>query len=285
MELRGSDGYGIAFERSGGYLLVNTWSRSARAGVVYFTKVGEQSANGIEAHLGKLGDVSVRFKPTGPVRRLSGYPDGCERTARKGVFLGAIDFHGELDYTQVTTDRANGTLTTSRGDCDTFDRPGTRGRLGAPLGNLVPTEVGLFANRSDRHQSAHFECSEGQGSDLDPFGPGPPDRRYFEVSASERYRGISIVRLAKASSDDPATFTFNSALTAASVAPPPPFAGTASLTRPNRKAWGSWTGSLNVDLPGAPDTPLAGPGFKANMDFYDYERALGMARMDSFHLP
>lgn len=54
----------------------------------------------------------------------------------------------------------------------------------------------------------------------------------------------AIKGVAVGTSDDPATFTFNNALT---------------------------SGDLTASFPGAPNVPLWGPGFTATMNFYRYE--------------
>ena len=47
---------------------------------------------------------------------------------------------------------------------------------------------------------------------------------------------------------------------AATVKPPAPFSGTGAFDTPSL-----WTGSLQVDLPGAPNTVIAGPGWSASL--------------------
>jgi hypothetical protein len=165
--------------------------------------------------------------------------------------------------------RAKGEVIVSRGDCDTFDRAFPP--QPPPQTRLVPTEVGLFARQLSKTSAVRFECSEGPGSDLAPIGATDPDRRYFKASLDEQRGRIFISRSLKGVSDDPSTFTFNRALTSATVAPPPPFIGTATLERESRKQRGSWTGDLTAPLPGAATVALAGPAFTATMNFYRYE--------------
>lgn len=244
-------------------------ARRPGAEVDYLTFVAVPAKNGIQANLGSLGAVSVRFKASGPQKRLPNLPEGCYRARSRGVFVGKIDFHGEEEFTEAAASRAKGEVIVSRGDCDTFDRP-SRSQP-APRARLVPTEVGLFARHLSKASSVRFECSEGPGSDLAPIGATDPDRRYFKASADEKRGRIFIFRSIKGTSDDPATFTFNNALTSATVVPPPPFIGTATLEREDRAERGSWTGDLTASFPGAPNVPLAGPGFTATMNFYRYE--------------
>jgi hypothetical protein len=236
----------------------------------YFTWVAVPFANGIHANLSSLGEISVRFKPLGPRRRLPNLPDGCYRARTRGIFVGKIDFHGEEEVTGAERRRAKGGVTVSRGDCDTFDRPSWFHR--AQARSLVPTEVGLFARSDSKTYSVDFECSEGPGSDLAPIGATVPNRRYFRAGVWEKRGRFHILRSITGTSDDPSTFTFNNALTSATVAPPPPFIGTATLEREDRRQRGAWTGTLTASFAGAANVPLAGPGFTATMDYYRYEK-------------
>lgn len=271
IELRGSHGFRLVFLRTEGYLLIG--AGKGGVGVLYVSKVREPESDGIQAQLGKLGTISLRFRPAGPAKRLGDRPEGCVETRTRGAFVGRLTFRGELGYTAVDTRRARGSVTASRGDCQSFDRgpiartlPGFHGR-GPVRASGAPRGVGLFANHRDRRYAAHFACSKGGESDLAPEGARDPNRRYFEAAVEQHYRGIAILRMASAASDDPATFTYDEALTSATAAPPPPFSGSAMLARGDRQSEGAWTGSLAVDLPGAPATPLAGPAFTADMTF------------------
>jgi hypothetical protein len=285
LAVKGTNGYWFGLERSDGYVALGAVKGEFRRpgtlketqGVAYFGKVATPSPNGVEAHLGRLGDISLHFKPTGPLRRLPGTPSRCYEAQRPGVFVGSLHFRGELDYTRIDAHRVSGRLKLERGDCDRFDRF-SRPSLGGGRGSLpgwahaanLPTEVGLEARSSDRQMGVTFECSEGPGSDLAPENAGKPGRRYFEATTFEKYKGILIIRSAEVASDQPESFVFDDALTTASATPPPPFEGTASLSRATRKKPGPWVGTLAVDLPGAPDTLLAGPSFEANMNYYGY---------------
>jgi hypothetical protein len=266
-QIRGTNDFKITVVRNDRVFAIVAHRRGAEAR--YLTWIGVQAGNGIEAKLGSLGEISVRFKPRGPHRRLPNSPDSCYQTRTRGVFVGKVDFHGEEEFTDGVVSRAKGEVIVSRGNCDTFDRP-FRSRPVLTKG-LVPTEVGLFAIHNSKTYEASFECSEGPGSDLAPIGATDPDRRYFQAGVAERRGRISIYRSIKSVSDEPSTFTFNNALTSATATPPVPFTGTATLERDSRKERGSWTGTLSASFPGASNVALAGATFTATMDFYRYE--------------
>ena len=89
-------------------------------------------------------------------------------------------------------------------------------------------------------------------------GHGRP--RFLAVDqASEG--SIAVIRLAYVRGAAPA-FSFDSALSRATVSPPPPFHGSAELRRGPRNAK-SWSGSLAVSFLGAPHVPLAEAPFGA----------------------
>jgi hypothetical protein len=62
----------------------------------------------------------------------------------------------------------------------------------------------------------------------------------------------------------PATLVADSSLGSAGVTPPPPFSGSASFRRGPTGAK-SWTGSLAVSFPGAPNVSLTDPRFKTQL--------------------
>ncbi|MEX2448478.1 MAG: hypothetical protein WD404_07020 [Solirubrobacterales bacterium] len=60
------------------------------------------------------------------------------------------------------------------------------------------------------------------------------------------------------------SFVFDPGLGTATVSPPRPFSGSATLT-PGPGGTTTWTGSLKVDLPGRKGVPLATPSFTASL--------------------
>ena len=62
----------------------------------------------------------------------------------------------------------------------------------------------------------------------------------------------------------PADFLFDNALSTATVAPSPPFTGSASFQR-NPDGTASWTGDLATTFLGLGEVGLAGPAFKASL--------------------
>jgi len=268
-ELRGSNGFTVRVERKGPVVRLSAINQ--RVAARYTRVAAVPRKRGIDARFRELGRVSVRFRRNGPKQILRRPRSGCYEARTPGVFVGRIHFEGEEGFTQVDARRARGTLLARRGSCDTFYRASG---LKATASGLVPTEVGLHAhNVGEEWPWVKFECSQGPGSDLAPPKAIDPEERYFFASVSQRYYGIFIDRLVAARSREPSSFTYNNALTEASVVPPAPFAGEATLTREERRFRGPWTGTLTASFPGAANVALAGPDFQGSMSFYDYEPA------------
>jgi hypothetical protein len=94
----------------------------------------------------------------------------------------------------------------------------------------------------------------------------PPEERgltLFSASSTERRAGMTIERAA-ASLGPERTFSFDTGLGTATVSPPRPFSGSATLA-PGPGGATAWTGSLKVDLPGRKNVPLATPSFTASL--------------------
>ncbi|HSS34595.1 MAG TPA: hypothetical protein VLL27_15080 [Solirubrobacterales bacterium] len=264
--LHGSDGYRITVSGDpggGGADQVRLITNGPSGSAEYSVK-GSVTTTSVQAVFGRLGRVSVRFRPSGVSRRIR-VPRRCMKgrpavvTSRLGSFSGAIEFRGERDYTHVSTRRA-------------------WGGIGDPLANTAKKLACEF-HESDAERKKELESVSLDGS---PTGSGvtftafrafgswsgqgfpggsssPKDSQYvFVASAIERAGKMFIVRYTGAlgGADD---FVFDDALTTATVAPPVPFTGRGSFLR-NVDGSTSWTGDLSVPLPGLGTVRLTGGG-------------------------
>jgi hypothetical protein len=115
--LPGSDGYTLQVKTDGAQTLISASREGQRRSSTYY--VSESAGEGtIDAELGALGRIDVRFEPSGETRTV----DRCrgERRAvrRLGVFTGTISFRGENGYTVVEASQAPGSVGPSmRGRC------------------------------------------------------------------------------------------------------------------------------------------------------------------------
>jgi hypothetical protein len=216
---------------------------------------GKVSPTAIHADFGDLGSAAMRFRPSGKVtysRRHRGCLGPDRYTIRSGVFTGSVRFHGEGGYTSAEVHRVKGKVTTPRLlICrDTFfDQFRQESRTHAAVKKAKLTRLdayersGLTSTLFDaaaRHGKAGFLAETEQS--VGPLGI---------------FRGVFV-------HGSPATFAFDDALSLAGVTPPAPFSGSGSFQRGPTGAK-SWTGSLAVSFPGAPDVPLIDSRFKTQL--------------------
>lgn len=245
---RGSNGYRITVSADfgpGSILL----SAQGPSGDVYYNAPAKVTKSTIKAKLGRLGRISVRFRPSGKERRVrvSGPCStglfGKERPhvvrSVLGSFVGMIEFHGERGYTTVSAQRVSGAI-------------------GDPASNTAKKRVCGF-HESDAEHREELESVSLDGSPVGHhisfsafrlFGNlSPGHGRYtFLASAIEKKRSISITRVAGTSGAQQ-DFLFDQGLTSATVTPPAPFTGTGTFVRGTNGST-SWSGDLAVPLPG-----------------------------------
>jgi hypothetical protein len=244
LTLRGSHGYRIKVEGSGRVVELSA-SRSL-TGATYSTR-GRVTSEGITARFGNLGRIAVGFVPSGPlrVRKPPPFCEGQPRTMQSGVFTGKIRFSGEEQFTQVEARRAKGLVSNRpRWKCD---NPANHAH---PHGNPSPPSAILSV--SQPNGSIEFSAEAPRR------GSGEAE---FSAFAFQVRRRMAIFRVAFAASSVPGeSFAFDDPLNSATIAPPPPFTGTATFQRITDFST-SWMGSLAVFLPGLGSVPLTGRDF------------------------
>lgn len=226
-------------------------SRSAAASTTYVARA-RPGAGGIEASLGTLGDISMRFKPTGRVlrgkaRRNCKGPD--RMTVRFGLFVGTLRFQGEGGYVSIRVHRAKGReVTPPSPRCAEATPPPVRGGHAPPRTKTTSLNADFRLGLS----AVYFKASTDRAH-----------RARYSAYAEEVKGQVAISHYAEASAS-PRSFASDDALSFASITPPPPFSGTGSLQR-NTDGSKVWSGSLALSFPGAPDVPLTGPQFKTRL--------------------
>lgn len=253
-QLKGTGGYSLTFIGKGravGLLAV----KDSGAVASYETR-GRVTPAGIRARFGRLGRVAVEFRPTGRVLHLRP-PRGCRGGVRKafgGVFAGTIRFRGEQGYTRGGAGRARGLMEV--GPTWRCKNPqNARGRAAGPSLPELGT-IGTTLGATSTRGRLAFGAAAVKRS-------GKPSEALFSVSSTERRGGMAIERAAVAFGPK-RTFVLDTGLGTATVSPPPPFRGSATLT-PAPDGTTHWTGSLEVDLPGRRGVPLATPSFTASL--------------------
>jgi hypothetical protein len=216
---------------------------------------GKVSPTAIHASFGALGSAEMHFRQSGNAtygRRHQGCVGPDRYTIQTGVFVGTIHFRGEGGYVSATVHRVKGKVVTPRLlTCrDTF---------------LEQAKAGDQEKTAKKHGKAtRFDAYLRSGLTAMVFNVAERDGKAGFLAEIEQsvgslgiFRGVSV----RAS---PATFAFDSALSFAGVTPPAPFSGSASFQRAptGRK---SWTGSLAVSFPGAPDVSLTDPRLQTQL--------------------
>lgn len=194
---------------------------------------GKSTAKTLKADFGEFGKVDLTFhqkhstNPPLPGPKCHGK---YKRTS--GIWKGTIKFKGENDYTKLSATSAEGNHTMNGVRC--------------PGGGRTHKHVHLLAQASNGMFQADVRKKAGE-------------RPTFSAFLSSASGAVSIFRTASVNGP-PSKFSYNGGYTHATVKPPAPFSGTGTFDSPS-----SWTGSLTVDLPGAPNTVIAGPGWSASL--------------------
>ena len=250
-EVKGHDGYSAFVEGAGDKVKLSIFHGGSLA---RYTVRGTTSTRRVKARFGHLGRISVRFEPTGTVKRMwpamncNGYPVPGER----GVFSGTVRFRGEGGYVELDAARALGkTARFSHWNCG----PG-KGHTSRVAGSDEEgEEPGSFATLTAATPGRWFTAVGGE-----PDVAGLP---FFGAAMLERRGSIRVVRETYMTDPGPG-FSFDLGLTSAIVQPPEPFQG-AGAFQLNPDGSSTWTGSLSVSFLGREHVALAGPRFDAQL--------------------
>ncbi len=203
---------------------------------------------GLHARFGSLGGYSLRFQRR---KRTVDRPEKrCVWIEETGIFRGQISFTGEGGYTTLAATSVPGeVIRLPYGFCGFGDDRRN------PAPPEFPYSVAVGAGSRIPGGTVGFEASRLGGM----------SRIDFSAEVRETIGAVKITRTAFATG---AAKTFSlgggERLRHARVEPPAPFRGSADFHRGGDSS-PTWTGSLAVSLPGAPDTLLAGPGFGAKL--------------------
>lgn len=215
---------------------------------------GTTSSDGFRARFGHLGEVSVEVASAGRTKasNASGICKRVESTKQHVVFVGRIAFRGEHGYTRLRAHHVQGTVTRiARQSCVIGAPANGGGHGGAGPGSLTVLEADWRSNRSE----VFFDAATASGIPV----------VFFFAGRAERRGRMVVLRNAFDAAANPSTFSFDDALTGATVVPPAPFRGQGTYTASPGGGTGSWSGPLEVDFPGRPHTQLAGPRFSATL--------------------
>lgn len=248
--LEGSNGYSIGIsayslpEEEEERLFI---SASRKGSAAFYSAPVRMTATTISADLGSLGKVDLHLNPSGHKRTI---PIKCGKgdtfTYEPGVYEGVLEFKGEEGYTT-----ARATQLPLRPQLTSFCFGGAG--YGESSGPDIP------GARLRGVSYAHGRTLSFQVNKNRPKAPA-----VYEASLRERHDGIAIGRevwgVASA-----AAFRFQPDLQTATLGPPSPFSGSASISRNRNSVSPIWTGNLALDFPGRSDVPLAGPSVHVSL--------------------
>jgi hypothetical protein len=245
----------FTLEASKGYLVhVFGPGLISRKAVVYFERPNQRSAasysvrskitkKGIWANFGALGRIALRFHPSQRVEHVR----ACGRVyrLRLGTYVGEIRFDGEEGFSAVRAHQVRGDLRPAL----SLLCPGGRQWSGPP-------GAVLDVKRSQPGKpEVGFEAVQDSAT-------GPT---FLEAGIQERNGGVSILRSVDAMTG-PEAFTYGLEKYTATIAPPPPFSGTAYFLGERPPGIPSKvSGDLRVDFPGRAGVALTGAGFRGEL--------------------
>jgi hypothetical protein len=245
----------------GGRPSVTLYARRGRAEVEY-TAPGMVTEEAMRARFGSLGSVDVRFEPSGQVREAVNYCDSTHPTVavRLGSFVGAIDFRGERDYTTVGATRAEGGV---GNDLALPGEPEDARCEELAAGGEV-TQKAQFTSLGAASPEGHVYFSAIATTAVEGGSSPATSHVLLAAGSSTKEQKMAVDRtvIAEAPASD---FSFDAGLDSASVTAAAPFGGTAHFRR-SAAGTSSWTGSLEVPIPGLGSVALAGPGFHARFE-------------------
>lgn len=259
VEFDGSDGYSMHLTVNPRRHLVLRVTKEGQTAeeqftAQYMTRDTLIDTGRIKARLLGLGSISARFHPRGRVRHPLVPRCGKKRaTLQPGVVRGTIAFTGEGGYTRVDVHRADAAIE---------EPPFWYCRYGSDFEPANPGEDEWDSKFSAGGEGAYFLARK--------YRPGVIEggrilylaeaREALESSPGSGSRPVTLNVYRRLTIPAPAS-TFDDAhpehLT---VAPPPPFSGTAALARTPESVF-TWEGDFSVQFPGIDPVSLAGPGF------------------------
>lgn len=258
----------LLYVKAGGYLVavvglgesvgVAVERRNGFATTAYVVR-GTATRGRLQASFGKLGEVSMRFRPStvGDRAQPRRSCDGRHHIlARRGVYVGSFRFRGEGGYVSVHARRAKGMVREIARPCvRPSESRATASGPAHPSGEAKPERALLSASWRQGISATQFLALEGRQGKNDYV---------FETETSQGRMAIlrSVILFGAGG-----VFTHDDALTTARVAPPLPFHGAATY-RAAPDGTKTWQGKLSVSVPGVARLPLTGSPFEVDFELF-----------------
>jgi len=258
-KLEGSNGYSVwvsAYSRRpDGRGSISITVAGKHAAALYRAQAqvtGEPARDGtattIKADLGTLGRVNLLLERSGVEKTVRWKCGGPKWSYEPGIYRGVFEFKGEGGYTGATATEvaldpmpfflANGCGGSGSGEARGPGLPGARLKgLSFAHDRILTFQV----NKNNRHS-----------------------RTVYTASVREEREGVHIYRTIQGTTG-PEAFRFDPDLRTATLSPPAPFSGSATVHRNSNSLLPIWRGNLALAFPGR-TIPLAGPGVHVSLE-------------------
>jgi hypothetical protein len=222
----------------------------------------------LRARFGSLGSIDLHFRPSGKVK--VGHPAkhcrGRSPQVEYGEYRGTVALRGEDGYFEIHAKRAPGVRSrTYRLSCAAGQAVKDKAE---PLYEYVAPVEGFSVSSAGGSIALILAVSRQSGrfvylraAHMQSAGPGTE----VQAGALERMPGMAIGHSAWVDGGEGTLLTSLPSVhpATATLAPPAPFHGSASLVE-NSSTSHSWTGTLGVSFPGL-DLPLTGHGYATSL--------------------
>jgi hypothetical protein len=239
--------YNVGVSTYGGGVYLGVWrgDKKGRTMSAYLAK-GMARPERLQATFGKLGKISMRFRPSPKREPSRSCSFGRVLIHQHGLFVGSLRFRGENGYVSIRLHRAKATILRLGKHCHVHRHH-----------DFDPSDFEfLFAK-----PEATMLAFSRDGVDSTAVLAIAAKKLSTFLAVDEESRGkLAIVRLAIV--HRPGSLNFDEALTSGRLDPPAPFHGTGRY-RAFPDGAQTWSGNLNIDFPGAPSFPLTGTSFEA----------------------
>ncbi|HEX5592697.1 MAG TPA: hypothetical protein VFX35_05060 [Solirubrobacterales bacterium] len=207
----------------------------------------DATATALEADLGRLGRVDLLLERSGVEKTVRWKCGGPKVTYEPGVYRGVFEFKGEDGYTSASASEVSldpmpffpATGCGSSGHGETWG-PGIPGARLKGLSFAHDRILTFQVNKNNRRS-----------------------RVVYSASVHEQRDGIRIYRTIQGTAG-PGAFSFDRDLDSATLRPPAPFSGSATLRRDPDSLLAGWQGNLQLTFPGH-TIPLADPGVHVSL--------------------
>jgi len=208
----------------------------------------DTTATAVKADLGSLGRVDLLLERSGTEEPFRWPCGGPRESYEPGTYRGVFEFKGEEGYTSASASEvrfdplpfflAHGCGGSGSGEARGPGSPGARLKGVSFAHDRILT---FQVNKNNRHSSV-----------------------IYSASLREQRDGVQIYRTIQGTAG-PGAFSFDRDLGKATLSPPAPFSGSATLRRDPDSLLADWQGNLKLAFPGH-TIPLADPGVHVGIE-------------------